>query len=162
MPLLKNNLQAAQQQSGLVGVTTKWTSNNCESLNHALKQAVDWRPQAIYIWTYDQTWKSCQLWVQRDWTQSGGSWRLQQVPGEFSCLGQSWFYKASLSAFPASAKAIQPKNIALNGWQNVWSSSNQWRERRIYKKEQSRQHSAIKNPENEFIFIHNSIKHSHH
>ena len=48
MPLLKNNLQAAQQQSGLVGVTTKWTSSNCEkSLNHALKQAVDWRPQAI-------------------------------------------------------------------------------------------------------------------
>ena len=46
VPLLKNNLQAAAK-TGLVGVTTKLTNNNCERLNHVLKQAVDWCPQAL-------------------------------------------------------------------------------------------------------------------
>jgi len=26
-----------------------WTNNNCESINHVLKQAVDWRPQQLPV-----------------------------------------------------------------------------------------------------------------
>ena len=45
-PLLRQNITTSQQPN-LIDVTGQWTNNNCESLNHVLKQATDWRTQRI-------------------------------------------------------------------------------------------------------------------
>jgi len=34
-------------RQNLVSGSSRWTSNNCESVNHMLKQAIDWRPQQL-------------------------------------------------------------------------------------------------------------------
>ena len=38
LPLLRNNCASGR---------SKWTNNNCESINHVLKQAVQWRPNQL-------------------------------------------------------------------------------------------------------------------
>lgn len=42
IPLLRQNMKTAETPN-LLGVDGHWTNNNCESLNHVLKQATDWK-----------------------------------------------------------------------------------------------------------------------
>lgn len=45
VPMLKHNLDTTLEVTA--DVSTKWTNNNCESANHMLKVAVDWKPQSL-------------------------------------------------------------------------------------------------------------------
>lgn len=45
-PLLEENMKTSQQDN-LIGVSGRWTNNNCESINHVLKQAVNWKSQPL-------------------------------------------------------------------------------------------------------------------
>ncbi|XP_078674699.1 uncharacterized protein LOC144912839 [Branchiostoma floridae x Branchiostoma belcheri] len=45
-PILRENF-ATSQLPGFQQPLSNWTNNNCESLNHVLKQAVNWQPQAL-------------------------------------------------------------------------------------------------------------------
>jgi len=46
VPLLRANLKA-QEMPGLQLPQRSWTNNNCESVNHVLKQAIDWKAQPL-------------------------------------------------------------------------------------------------------------------
>jgi len=46
LPLLRNNL-VASEPPGLQLPSGPWTNNNCESINHILKQAIDWKAQPL-------------------------------------------------------------------------------------------------------------------
>ena len=46
VPLLKNNIDISQKV-GLLLPARSWTNNNSESINHVLKQAINWKPQPL-------------------------------------------------------------------------------------------------------------------
>ena len=45
IPLLKENVFRVAKNSN---VTMDWANNNCESVNHVLKELIDWKPQAAH------------------------------------------------------------------------------------------------------------------
>jgi len=44
---IQNNLEVMWQEKGLG--PSAWNNNNCESVNHMLKLAVDWKPQRVSV-----------------------------------------------------------------------------------------------------------------
>ena len=44
LPVVFDRVVRPNQEHGL---GTNWTNNNCESMNHVLKQAVNWKPQPL-------------------------------------------------------------------------------------------------------------------
>ena len=46
IPLLKLNMDT-KEKTGLPKTVAPWTNNNCESANHILKQAVQWKGQCL-------------------------------------------------------------------------------------------------------------------
>ena len=47
-PLLQENFRTVQaKKPAMPNLSMRWTNNNCESLNHVIKQAVDWKTQKL-------------------------------------------------------------------------------------------------------------------
>ena len=45
---VKENLNKKRQEpEGIAKMDRQWTNNNCESLNHVLKQTIDWKSQPL-------------------------------------------------------------------------------------------------------------------